>query len=132
MVRNRDCENSDGCTAAVLERVVVNLRPKRKETGMATLAPGFREEKTLADFVAETDLKGVASGSGTYPAFEVGGWQFTVKTLDRQLIGDLKDFCREISGHPRADRKFTFKLVRCTEQGRLGGWAWQKERVQVH
>jgi hypothetical protein len=91
-----------------------------------TLSFWSGEEKTPDDLAAEG-----MRGSETYPSFNVGHWRFTVRTLDRHLIEDLKDFCRDISGHPRADRKFTFRLLRCTEEGRLGGWAWQKERVEI-
>jgi hypothetical protein len=64
-----------------------------------------------------------------FPVFELGGWRFTVKTTDRPLIEELCTFAREIIDLPRADLKFTFKLIHSTEEGRLGGWAWQKERV---
>ena len=37
MVRNT--ENSDGCSAAVLERMVVDPRPRRRDAGAGTLSP---------------------------------------------------------------------------------------------
>lgn len=129
MVRNTGRENSDGCSAAVLERMVVDPGPKRKNTAPGSLLPWFGREGDPEHLIAEVDQKPVSGGSGTYPSFQVGGWKFTVKTRDPQLIGDLKNYIGGISHSPRADAKFTFKLVRCTEQGRLVGWAWQKERV---
>jgi len=115
-------ENSDGCMGAVIERLVIDPRLKRENPGLGTLSSWFG--------------KGEDPGAGTgipgqYPAFDVGEWRFTVKTLDLHLVEDLKAFCRDISGSPRADRKFTFKLIRCTEMGRLAGWAWNKERAQI-
>ena len=129
MVRNAGCENSDGCSAAVLERMVVDPRSKLKETG--TLLQWFGRETNHKYLPAEAGPKPVIDGSGTYPSFQVGGWKFTVKTRDLQLIGELGKYLEDISRFPRADAKFTFRLVRCTEQGRLGGWAWQKERMQI-
>ncbi|MGA2933813.1 MAG: hypothetical protein ABSD81_01500 [Methanomicrobiales archaeon] len=131
MVRNTGCENSDGCSAAVLERMVVDPGPKRKDTGEGTLLHWFDREEDHECLPPETGPKSVSGESGTYPSFQVGGWKFTVKTWDLHLIGDLKNYIEDISHFPRADVKFTSRLVRCTEQGRLGGWAWQKERVQI-
>ena len=130
MVRNAGCENLDGCSVAVLEHMV-DPRPKRKEAGTGTLLPWFAREKNHVCLPAGTGPEPVSEGPGRYPVFQVSGWRFTVKTRDLQLIGDLGNYLRDISRFPRADSKFTFKLVRCTEQGRLGGWAWQKERVQI-
>ena len=131
MVRNAGYENSDGCSAAVLERIVVDPRPKRKDARTGTLLPWFNRDKNHEDLAVDASQNPVSDESGTYPSFQVGGWKFTVKTRDLQLIGDLKNYIEDISHFPRADAKFTFKLVRCTEQGKLGGWAWQKERVQI-
>ena len=131
MVRNTGCENSDGCSAAVLERLVVDPGQRRKDTRTGSLLPWFGREQDHDRSPAGTDRPGVSDGSGTFPIFQVSGWKFTVKTRDLQLIGDLKSYLEDISHLPRADLKFTFRLVRCTEQGKLGGWAWQKERAQV-
>ena len=131
MVRNTGCENSDGCSAAVLERMMVDPMPKRKNTAPGSLLPWFGRESNPEHLPAEADNKPVSDGSGAYPIFRVGGWKFTVKTRDLQLIGDLRSYIEGISHSPRADAKFTSRLVRCTEQGRLGGWAWQKERAEI-
>jgi len=131
MVRNTGCENSDGCSAAVLERMVVDRRRRRIEIRTGPLLPWLTREMKYKDLPVEARQQIVSDGSGIYPIFRVGGWKFTVKTRDLQLIGDLKNYIEDISHFPRADAKFTFKLVRCTEQGKLSGWAWQKERVQI-
>jgi hypothetical protein len=129
MVRNTGCEHSDGCSVAVLERMSMDLRPKRRNPGMIPLSFWFgKEGATGKSLPAEAD--GVPEVQGSFPAFEIGGWRFMVRTRDPGLIGDLENFSREISGHPWADRKFTSRLIQSTEQGRLGGWAWQKERLQ--
>ena len=130
MVRNAGCENPDGCSVAVHERMV-DPRPKRKENETGTLLPWFGREKNQEYLPAKTGSGPETNGSGTYPSFQVGGWRFTVETGDLQLIGDLKKYIEDISRFPRPDAKFTSRLVRCTEQGRLGGWAWQKERAQI-
>ena len=130
MVRNTGCENPDGCSIAVPGRMV-DPGPKRREAGAGTLPPWFSREKNHGYLRADPGRNPSPDGAGTYPVFQVGGWKFTVKTRDLQLIGDLKRYIEDISHSPRADAMFTFRLVRCTEQGRLGGWAWQKERAQV-
>ena len=131
MARNTGCENSDGCSAAVLERMVLDPRLRRKDTGTGSLLPWFSRERDHVQFPAGSDQPVVSDESGIYPVFLVSGWKFTVKTRDLQLIADLKSHIGEISHYPRADLKFTFRLVRCTEQGRLAGWAWQKERLPI-
>ena len=119
MVRNTAGEGSDGCAAGVLERRIMD--PREERMGRASLSFWLRRE---------VSREGNA-GTDPYPTFEAGGFRFTVRTRDLRLIGDLEAFAREIAGHPRADRKFTFRLLGCTEEGRLGGWAWQKERAEV-
>jgi hypothetical protein len=131
MVRNTACEASDGCAAIVLERLAVDPWPTGQEKGITTLPPQLRRDRFPGDGSPLVYGGKASAGTGPYPVFEVGGWRFTVKTRDPRLIGDLEAFSREIAGHPRGDRKFTFRLIRSTEEGRLGGWAWQKERVQV-
>jgi hypothetical protein len=131
MVRNTGCENSDGCSAAVLERMVVDPGQIRRDTGHATLSPWLTDEKDEGPHLPpQPDLNITSDLSGTYPTFELGIWRFTVKTGDLSLIEELGNFVREIVNLPRSDVKFTFKLVLCTEEGRLGGWAWQKVRMQ--
>ena len=130
MVRNRGCENSDGCSAAVLERMV-DPGARMKGARAGTLLPWFRRENHPDPVPVEAGPGSASDGQETYPSFRVGGWTFTVKTRDLQLIGDLKRYIEDISHSPRADAMFTFRLVRCTEQGRLGGWAWKKERVET-
>ena len=124
MVRNT--ENSDGCSAAVLERMVVDPRKRPLGNGAGTLSPWLNDGGER-DYLPPGD----SLSPGPYPTFELGSWRFTVKTLDLGLVEDLKTFCQEIDHHPRADRRFTFRLIKATEEGRLGGWAWQKERVQA-
>jgi len=131
MARNTVCENSDGCTSAVLERLVIDPRLKRENPGPVTLSPWSGNDGNLEELTGDGDRGAGTGGQERFPAFELGEWRFTVKTLDLRLVEDLKAFCQEISGSPRADRKFTFKLIRCTEMGRLAGWAWQKERAQI-
>jgi hypothetical protein len=128
MKRSAVCENSDGCSAAVLGRTV-DPGPGRRDVGTGNLSPWLTWD-------CDGDPFPPLSGSGvdsdaprTFPVFELGDWRFTVKTTDRPLIEELATFVREIIDLPRADAKFTFKLVHCTEEERLGGWAWQKERV---
>jgi hypothetical protein len=131
MARNTACEGSDGCAAAVLERLAVDPRLKDQGNGMPTLS-FWLDRDVPTDDGAPLRHRADASGlSGPDPVFEVAGWRFIVKTRDPDLIGDLEAFAREIAGQPRADRKFTFGLIRCTEEGRLGGWAWQKERAEI-
>ncbi|HVP25978.1 MAG TPA: hypothetical protein VMS81_08350 [Methanomicrobiales archaeon] len=125
MVRNT--ENSDGCSVVVLGRMVVDPRPRRRDTGTPSLLPWLNGEGNEDPSPVESDPAGEP---GAYPTFKLGSWRFTVKTRDLHLVEDLKAFVRDIIDLPRADAKFTFKLVRCTEDGRLAGWAWQKERVQ--
>jgi hypothetical protein len=123
-------ENSDGCSAAVLERMVVDPRGNRRYTGAGTLAPWMDVARSEVPLPLPDDMKVTPKGEGTYPVFELGSWRFTVKTRDLPLIEELGAFAREIAGLPRADVKFTFRLVTCTEEGKLGGWAWQKERAK--
>jgi hypothetical protein len=123
----RNTENSDGCSAVVLGKMVVDPRARRRDTGTATLLPWLEGEGNRDSSPAASDRMGE---SVAYPTFELGSWRFTVKTKDLHLVEDLKAFVRDIIDLPRADAKFTFKLVHCTEDGRLAGWAWQKERVQ--
>ena len=130
MVRNTGCENSDGCSAAVLERMVVDPVLSRRRAGGASLSPWLNRGRDREPVPAEFDPRGAQGEPGTFPSFELGSWRFTVKTRDLHLIDDLKAFVRDVADLPRADVKFTFKLVCCTEEGRLGGWAWEKERVQ--
>ena len=130
MVRNTACDGSDGCAAAVLERLVLDPR-ERQERGRSSLSFWLGREVSREGSAPLPDGNEEPALPGPYPAFEAGGWRFIVRTRDLRLIGDLEAFAREITGHPRADRKFTFRLLRCTEEGRLGGWAWQKERVEI-
>jgi len=125
MGRNTGCENSDGCSTAVLKRLVVD--PWRRREERADLSPWLNDRSE----VPSPPETGIGGTGGCFPTFELGEWRFTVKTHDLHLVEDLKAFVGDIAFLPRSDRKFTFKLVRCTEEGRLGGWAWQKERVPV-
>jgi hypothetical protein len=131
MVRNTACEGSDGCAAAVLERLAVDPRPKAQGSGMTTLSPWLGKDASPGEIDPLLYREEASGISVPDPAFEVAGWRFIVKTRDLRLISDLEAFAREIADHPRADRKFTFGLIRCTEEGRLRGWAWQKERVVI-
>jgi hypothetical protein len=128
MVRNT--ENSDGCSAVVLERMVIDPGPRRAAAGTVTLLPWLNDGRDEQRLPSQPGPEGAPGLQGTYPAFELGSWRFTVKTGDLSLIEELRGFVGEIADLPRADARFTFKLVLCTEEGRLGGWAWQKERVQ--
>ena len=118
----RSTENSDGCTAAVLERMIVDPRAVLGSALRGTLAPWLNDG-------GDRDRLPAGDRAAGYPTFELGSWRFTVKTADPGLIEELGRFAGEIAHLPRADARFTFKLVFCTEEGRLGGWAWQKERV---
>ena len=129
MVRRTGCETSDGCAAVVLERLVVEPGVRRREPGMVTLSSWLKGEADRHPCPAEHHAQGIEPED--YPSFELGSWRFTVKTGDLHLIEDLKAFVGDIAALPRADVKFTSKLVRCTEEGRLGGWAWQKERLRT-
>jgi hypothetical protein len=131
MARNTACEGSDGCAAAILERLAVDPLPKGQEDGMTTLSFWLGRDASMEGRDTLSFRKDASGISDPDPAFEVGGWRFIVKTSDLRLIGELEAFAREIADHPRADRKFTFGLIRCTEEGRLRGWAWQKERAEI-
>ena len=120
----RSIANSDGCSAVVLERMLVDPRAGQPNMGRGTLAPWLNDGGERDRLPAGDPLP-----AGSYPTFDLGSWRFTVKTADPGLIEELSRFAGEIAHLPRADARFTFKLVFCTEEGRLGGWAWRKERV---
>ena len=131
MVRNTACEGSDGCAAAVLERLVLGPGQEGQERGRASLTFWLGRDLTREDSAPVSDTGEEPPLQMPFPTFETGGWRFIVRTRDLRLIDDLKAFAREIADQPRADRKFTSRLIRCTEEGNLGGWAWEKERVEV-
>jgi hypothetical protein len=58
---------------------------------------------------------------------EVGNSLFIVKSGDSHLIHELRTFCETIREHPRAELRFTHKLIHCTEEGRLEPWGWQRQ-----
>jgi hypothetical protein len=62
---------------------------------------------------------------------EVGRSCFIVKSADRDLIQELRHFSESLREDPRAEARFTVKLLSCTEQGRLRPWGWQRQPGQV-
>jgi hypothetical protein len=62
---------------------------------------------------------------------EVGKSRFIVRSGDHELIRELRLFTEGLKGDPRAEARFTVKLLSCTEQGRLRPWGWQRQPGQV-
>ncbi|NTV00603.1 MAG: hypothetical protein HGA55_05725 [Methanoregulaceae archaeon] len=62
---------------------------------------------------------------------EVGESRFIVRSGDKELIRELRLFTEDLKGDPRAEVRFTVKLLSCTEQGRLRPWGWQRQPAQV-
>ncbi len=65
--------------------------------------------------------------SNPYPIIEVGSSRFIIKSRDSNLIQELRLFCETLEESPRAEIRFTNRLIHCTEQGRLQPWAWQRQ-----
>ena len=119
----------DGCAAAVPVRSSAGPRPEGQENGPATLSSRMGRKTPQGRGGQGPGREATGTGSDTFPAFVLGGWRFVVKTRDHLFIRDLEAFAREIAPDPRADRRFTYRLLQSTEEGKLGGWAWQKERA---
>lgn len=62
---------------------------------------------------------------------EVGNSRFLIRSGDRILLEDLSSFCESLKGMPRAEVRFTNKLLLCTEEGRLPPWGWQNQPNRI-
>ncbi|MDD1715912.1 MAG: hypothetical protein LUQ01_02835 [Methanolinea sp.] len=60
---------------------------------------------------------------------EVGNSRFMIESGDLILIEELRRFHDSLKGDPRAVVRFTNKLIRCTEEGRLRAWGWQNQPI---
>ena len=118
-------EIGTGCCTAI-PSMPKDLLETREANGRGTVFPWMKDgtEDRSRPEGARNPVQ-----EGAYPVFELGTWRFTVRTRDPRLIEDLRGFIREVGRNPRADVRFTLELVRCTEEGKLMGWAWQKERI---
>jgi hypothetical protein len=72
---------------------------------------------------------GSHGGDEDRPIFDVGNWRFRVRSQDGGLLEELQLLCRMLSASPRPEVDFTVRLIQCTEQGRLPGWGWTRERI---
>lgn len=95
-------------------------------------SPRIRSNPTHIERTAPAERNRLLLNSGTrYPVIEVGDSRFVVKSQDRLLIRELRLFCETLRGDPRAEVRFTNKLLTCTEEGRLQPWGWQRQSCRT-
>ena len=108
------------------------LPPGRDPTIVGMLRPGATLDRWIGGR-GEGQIPAGDGGSGgsdeDTPVFELGDWRFRVHSQDGGLLEELLLLCRMLSASPRPEVDFTVRLIQCTEQGRLPGWGWTRERV---
>jgi len=87
--------------------------------------PPCSEPAPLAD--QDQSLFRNPDNNPSYPVIDVGSSRFIVKSGDSHLIQELRLYCETLRGSPRAEVRFTNRLIHCTEQGRLPPWGWQRQ-----
>jgi len=110
------------------------ILPPRHEPGVVVVRkPIVSLERWLPGGQDAQSPSGVGGGRSPQeeedPSFEVGCWRFRVRSRDARLLEDLRLLCRLLAASSRPEVDFTARLIRCTEQGKLPGWGWTRERI---
>jgi hypothetical protein len=109
------------------------ILPPREECLVTGLARPIATLEGWIGVPTETPMDAGDGGSAVrgehHPCFDVGNWRFQVRSQDAGLLEELRLLCRLLSASPRPEVDFTIRLIQCTEQGRLPGWGWARERI---
>ncbi|MDD1715165.1 MAG: hypothetical protein LUQ61_07910 [Methanoregulaceae archaeon] len=107
---------------------VVETRSWRQHSRAGSPFPVDPHEQKRCEHLFRTGTHPQDSGQAV---IEVGNSRFIVRSGDGDLIRELLLFTEGLRGDPRAEVRFTVKLLSCTEQGRLRPWGWQRQPAQV-
>jgi len=113
--------------------VRARILPPRKESVVPGVARPIATREGWIGVTTETRMHAGDGGSAcpgeNHPSFHVGNWRFRVHSQDAGLLEELWLLCRLLVASPRPEVDFTVRLIQCTEQGRLPGWGWTRERI---